>query len=74
MKLKLFILYIAINSQLINCDIYGPKQYQCSVNYNQRALAQTLNGPLPINQTNMDIWTINVNNDLFLIKTVINLP
>ena len=52
------------------CDIYGPPVYECSVSYSQRALAETLHGPMPVNGTSMQRWANDVNSTVFLIVVV----
>lgn len=50
------------------CDAYGPATLECSKGYNQRALAQTLSGPMPTNGRGMDQWGNDVNNTYFLLN------
>lgn len=65
---KLLPLVLAVGFVYGQCDIYGPAVRECSVDYNQRALAQTLHGPMPVSGTGMQRWTNDVNSTVFLLN------
>lgn len=67
----IFVVVLAVEWQ---CDVYGPPALECSKGYNQRALAQTLHGPMPTNGRGMESWTNEVNNTYFLLNVAEKAP